>query len=57
MATKTINLRKLPAELHLSVKLAAAEEGVTIESWVVAAIMEKIGREIDYGEQEHGIKG
>ena len=39
---KCINLRNVPHECHRQVKLAAADGEVTMEEWVLDAIVEKL---------------
>jgi len=41
---KLFNFRKIPAECHRQVKLAAAEAETTMEEWVIEAVIEKLAR-------------
>lgn len=40
-----LNIRNVPEEVHRDAKIAALKEGVTLQEWVIKAIMEKIERD------------
>lgn len=40
----TINVRKVPDELHREAKAQAAKEGKSLQDWFIEAIKEKLER-------------
>lgn len=39
-----VNIRGIPEQTHRDAKAAAAKTGMTLQAWVIAAIVEKLER-------------